>query len=165
MKVLITGTSGGFGQHLVRAFSEHEIIKYRRGDPMHKCDVLINNGWNNKGGEFESALQAIRLCQEFKSKNKGIIININSVAGLIGSKDEDIYAASKWALRGFTESVKEAWRVEGVHIIDVYPGAMNTGMAADRPGSLIDAKELATFIETLIHPKSFFVKDITIRRI
>jgi short-subunit dehydrogenase len=151
----------------------------------HGVSILINNAAINPelGGDIPlpqekdiediistNAISAIALCYEafecFKASSGGTIININSVAGLRGSPKESLYAASKFALRGFSESVKEEWLKAGVRVIDAYPGAIGIGMSAGRPDkeNLIDPKEFAEFIVALCATKSFFVKELNIRR-
>ena len=36
------------------------------------------------------------------------------------------YAASKWAARGFTDSLREGYRDKGIRVIGVYPGGIKT---------------------------------------
>jgi D-glycero-beta-D-manno-heptose 1-phosphate adenylyltransferase len=96
----------------------------------------------------------------------GMIVNVNSVAGLRGSAHEPVYAASKFGLRGFSESVKDAWFKCGVRMIDVYAGAIATGMSARRSdiADLIDPEELATFIVRLCDTRSFVAREINIQK-
>ncbi len=56
-------------------------------------------------------------------KNKGIIVNINSMAGLEPKKHRTTYCATKSGLRGFGESLRLS---DGVHILDVYPTNIKT---------------------------------------
>ena len=58
------------------------------------------------------------------SKNLKNIININSMVGLEAKKNRTLYAASKWGLRGFSDSLKK----EDVkyNILDVYPTNIKT---------------------------------------
>src|SRR3989338_4795596 len=102
----------------------------------------------------------------FRTKGGGTIININSMAGLVGSNHEPLYAASKFGLRGFSESVKGEWIKHGVRMIDVHSGAIGTGMSAKRADlkSLIDPKELAEFIVGLCQTDSFFVREFNVQR-
>jgi len=54
------------------------------------------------------------------------IINIISSAGLRGNKQESVYCATKWGERGYTESLKTAYKGTSIKIIGVYPGGINT---------------------------------------
>jgi short-subunit dehydrogenase len=61
------------------------------------------------------------------SKNKkGFLMNIISTAGLRGKVNEAVYVASKFAVRGFTESIQKEYEQQGIHISAVYMGGMNT---------------------------------------
>jgi short-subunit dehydrogenase len=151
----------------------------------HAVDVLINNAGVNpesgRGGAMNDIKDidavigtntscAIALCyaafENFSTRGGGVIMNINSVAGLRGSPREALYAASKFGLRGFSESVKEEWLARGVKMIDAYPGAIATGMSSQRADirDLIDPRELAEFLVGLCATKSFFVKELNVRR-
>ncbi len=102
----------------------------------------------------------------FQARGGGMIVNISSVAGLRGSAHEPLYAASKFALRGFSESVKEDWLKRGTRIFDVYCGALAAGMSAHRADvqDLIDPQELSEYIVGLCSTRSFFAKEVNIRR-
>jgi len=153
---------------------------------IRKVGILINNAAINpelnRGGAMggvrnidaivsTNTSSAIALCyaafMHFESlSGGGMIMNINSIAGLRGSYHEAVYAASKFGLRGFSESVKEDWLKKGVRMIDVYSGAIGTGMSSKRPDihDLIDPQELAEFLVGLCATRSFFVKELNVRR-
>ncbi|WP_027964180.1 SDR family NAD(P)-dependent oxidoreductase [Halalkalibacillus halophilus] len=57
---------------------------------------------------------------------KGRILNIISTAGLKGKVKESAYCASKFAQRGFTESLQKELANESISISAVYMGGMNT---------------------------------------
>lgn len=59
-------------------------------------------------------------------KRSGHIINIASIAGLIGTPTYSIYAASKFAVRGFTEALRREVNVFGIHVTGIYPGSVET---------------------------------------
>lgn len=63
-------------------------------------------------------------------QREGHIINIASAAGLIANPNMSVYAASKWAVIGWSESLRlEMERDDtGVHITTVMPSYINTGM-------------------------------------
>ncbi|MET3683112.1 short-subunit dehydrogenase [Alkalibacillus flavidus] len=56
----------------------------------------------------------------------GRILNIISTAGLYGKVQESAYCASKFAQRGFTESLQKELADENIAISAVYMGGMNT---------------------------------------
>ncbi len=103
----------------------------------------------------------------FKKKKSGLIVNINSIAGKVGSKGESAYCASKFGLRGFSESIKYEASQNGIIIIDVYLGAMKTDMTKGRKDwdKLIDPKDAAKTIFDLCKDyKSLRINEITINR-
>jgi short-subunit dehydrogenase len=63
-------------------------------------------------------------------RRSGSIINMASIAGLIGSPTYSIYAASKFAVRGFSEALRREVAVFGIHVSGIYPGAVSTEFAS-----------------------------------
>ena len=61
-----------------------------------------------------------------KKRKRGTIINIVSISALAGRPFSAAYSASKWAARGFTESLRMALGPEGVRVIAVHPGGIKT---------------------------------------
>lgn len=76
----------------------------------------------NVKGTILSVQRALPLIKE----SNGRILTIISTAGLRGKVHESIYCASKYAVRGFTESLQEEWRDKPYSITPVYMGGMNT---------------------------------------
>lgn len=63
-------------------------------------------------------------------KGSGSIINISSVFGLIGVPGQGAYCAAKFAVRGFTETLRQEVAGTGVHVGCVHPGGIRTNIAA-----------------------------------
>lgn len=57
------------------------------------------------------------------------IVNISSLFGLIGFPGQSAYCASKFAVRGFTESLHHELKGTNVHISSVHPGGIKTSIA------------------------------------
>lgn len=66
------------------------------------------------------------IYRKFLKKAAGTIININSMCGLEARGLRTIYAASKWGLRGFSESLRLESAGKGTRVIDVYPTRIRT---------------------------------------
>ena len=61
-------------------------------------------------------------------RQQGSIINISSVAGLMGSPGMIAYGASKWAVSGMTKSVALEVAPFGVRVNSIHPGIIVTPM-------------------------------------
>lgn len=57
------------------------------------------------------------------------IVNVSSVFGLWGPPGQAAYAASKFAVRGFTESLRGELTGTNVHVVTVHPGGVRTAIA------------------------------------
>ena len=61
-------------------------------------------------------------------QNEGAIVNTSSVFGLVGMPNQSAYCAAKFAVRGFTDSLRQELRGTGVTAINVHPGGINTNI-------------------------------------
>ena len=59
-------------------------------------------------------------------QNSGMIVNTSSVFGLVGMPYQSAYCASKFAVRGFTDSLRQELRGTGVRAATVHPGGVKT---------------------------------------
>jgi NAD(P)-dependent dehydrogenase (short-subunit alcohol dehydrogenase family) len=108
-----------------------------------KIDILVNNAGYGQLGAFEEiSSQAIeeqfstnvfglmnvtREVLPFMRKQKsGHIFNFSSAAGLKGGNRYSVYAASKFAVVGFSESLAEELKNFGIQITCVEPGYFRT---------------------------------------
>ncbi|MEN3045932.1 MAG: SDR family NAD(P)-dependent oxidoreductase [Candidatus Hydrothermales bacterium] len=57
-----------------------------------------------------------------KKNGKGVIVNISSLAGYVGLPLMSVYAATKFAVRGFTDALRRELRAYKIKVIGVYPG-------------------------------------------
>jgi len=81
----------------------------------------------NAKGVFLGTKQAI---PEMRKAGGGSIINISSVAGLVGSQDASAYNASKGAVRLFTKSTAIQYAKEGIRANSIHPGTIETLMTS-----------------------------------
>jgi all-trans-retinol dehydrogenase (NAD+) len=115
---------------------------------MGRIDILVNNAGFVKGGGFldapaedwdktvkvnlNSILYTIRaVLPKMYERNFGYIINISSASSFLGVGELSVYAATKWAVQGLTESLRfEAWNRKkyGVKFCSVHPYYIATGM-------------------------------------
>jgi len=71
-----------------------------------------------------------------KAQNRGHIINISSISGRVPLAGGSAYAATKYAVTGFSESLLLEVRQYGIKVTTVYPGSVDSG--PPRPGSAED---------------------------
>ena len=70
------------------------------------------------------------------------IVNISSVFGIVGVPTQSSYCASKFAVRGFTESLCAELAPQGIGVTSVHPGGVATDIAKSARGCDSDAKDL-----------------------
>jgi NADP-dependent 3-hydroxy acid dehydrogenase YdfG len=63
------------------------------------------------------------------AQNDGVMVNTSSVFGLVGMPYQSAYCAAKFAVRGFTESLRQELRGTGVRAVTVHPGGVTTNIA------------------------------------
>jgi 3alpha(or 20beta)-hydroxysteroid dehydrogenase len=68
----------------------------------------------------------------FKRNGYGLVVNVNSTAGMTGSNGESAYNVSKFGLKGFSDSIKFDAMQCGIVIMDFYPGGFQSVMTAGR---------------------------------
>ncbi len=59
----------------------------------------------------------------------GHLVNISSVFGIIGVPTQSAYNAAKFAVRGYTESLRQEMAGSGLHVCCVHPGGIRTNIA------------------------------------
>lgn len=106
-------------------------------------------------------------------KDGSDIVNVVSTAGLKGNKAHAAYVASKWAERGFTDSVRDELKDTSSRVIGFYPGGMKTKLFEKDLGTDItendtywmDPTEVAKCVKQLLDlPKGIEVSEITLNR-
>ena len=77
-----------------------------------------------------------------RAAGEGNIVNISSVFGIMGIPTQSAYNAAKFAVRGFTESLRQEMLIEGlpIGVTCVHPGGIKTNIA--RSGRL---REMSRF--------------------
>lgn len=120
------------------------------GTDLGRLDILVNNAgitrdglilrmsdeaWQevlevNLGGAFRCCRQAARLMVR---QRQGRIVNLSSVAGLVGNAGQVNYAASKAGLVGLTRSLARELASRNVTVNAVAPGFIQTDMTRELP--------------------------------
>ncbi|MDG5473333.1 SDR family NAD(P)-dependent oxidoreductase [Jeotgalibacillus sp. ET6] len=102
------------------------------------------------------------LLPSMKKQNNGTFLFILSTAALRGKSNESGYAASKFALRGFAESLDKETEPFGIRVVRAYMGGMNTpfwdhGDHVKDPSRFWKPSEVAHLIMEQIHEKDEIV--------
>jgi short-subunit dehydrogenase len=134
-----------------------ETISSRTG----RIDLLVNNaGFGISGGAEESSIEqaqalfdvnlfgAIRMTRAvlplMRAGGGGRIVNISSLFGLVPAPYMALYAASKHALEGYSESLDHEVRTQGIRVVLVEPAYTRTAfdrnlVSPDAPLAVYDA--------------------------
>ncbi|PJJ59688.1 SDR family oxidoreductase [Hymenobacter chitinivorans] len=106
---------------------------------------------------------------QMKLQQEGHIINISSIAGTTGIEKMAGYCATKFAVRGFSQSLYKEVRNDGIKVTCLYPGSTQTNFFDDIPGteanaSMMQPQDIAdTIIYALETPFNFHLVDIEMR--
>ncbi len=72
------------------------------------------------------------------------IVNVSSVFGLVGPPGQTAYSTSKFAIRGFSESLREELRSTSIKVTSVHPAGISTAIAENaRAGHATRAEDQA----------------------
>lgn len=106
-----------------------------------------------------------------KKNQDGLIININSQAGINFKAERTIYNASKWGVTGFTKSLQPELSKYGIRVTDIMSGMMKTNMfkkmGIDKNmDNSLDTKEVARVIRFILEtPKDVLIPEVGIKNI
>jgi len=68
-----------------------------------------------------------------RRRREGTVVNVASLAGRNGFAGGTAYAASKHGVLGFSRSLMLEVRKEGIRVVTICPGSVDTGMLRDQP--------------------------------
>ena len=150
-------------------------------------DALVNNaGIGSKGSVEEADIEdwdrAIRInltgtfygmkaaAPELKKKGSSSIVNVSSIAGLVGFKNRAAYSASKWGVQGLTKTSALDLGPAGIRVNSIHPGSVNTPMTAGfkrgfgqvPAGRAAEANEVSPLVVYLVSDESRYVSGAAI---
>jgi NAD(P)-dependent dehydrogenase (short-subunit alcohol dehydrogenase family) len=151
LKVIVAEiqASGGIASPVVANVSKEQDVQNMVESAVRllgTLDILVNNAgimdnfvpaaeltdelWErvfavNATGPMRAIRKALPI---FMNKNSGIIINIASAGGLLGSRAGAAYTASKHAVVGLTKNVGFQYAKLGIRCNAIAPGAVNTNI-------------------------------------
>ncbi|HEX8298871.1 MAG TPA: SDR family NAD(P)-dependent oxidoreductase [Rubricoccaceae bacterium] len=109
-------------------------------------DVLVNNAGVALGGTFEDVEEAdfewlfgvnfwgvVRMTRAFlpllRASDDARLVNVSSIYGIIAPAGQTAYAASKFAVRGFSMALRHELEGSNVGVTVVHPGGVATAIA------------------------------------
>lgn len=114
-----------------------------------RLDAVVNNaGYGIAGAVEETSVEeaqaqldanflgVLRVCRAvlppMREQGSGTIINVSSLAGLVGVPFQGLYSASKFAVEGLTEALRLEVAPFGIRVVLLEPGDFRTGFTARR---------------------------------
>jgi 3-oxoacyl-[acyl-carrier protein] reductase len=105
-----------------------------------------------------------------RARGHGDIVNVASLAARNGFAGGSAYVASKHAVLGFGRALMLELRKEGIRVITVCPGSVDTGLLLDQPMLKADPARILQpedVAETILHslrlPERALVSEVDIR--
>ena len=132
-----------------------------------RVNLLVNNAGVSMTGDFEEMTYdefdwivgvnlngVVNGTKEFLphliASGDGALVNLSSLFGLVSMPGQTAYNATKYAVRGFTEALREEMLVNGhpVTVTCVHPGGIKTGIVRNgRTTRSVDASSLDDLFE------------------
>ena len=116
--------------------------------------------------------------KSMKSNKRGTIINISSIAGIKGFDSHSVYCGTKFAVRGYSETVRAEVASEGIRVSVISPGVVKTNLLEgttnkeikegyeewrDEAKAFISADDIANSIVYILkQPKNVTLREIVI---
>lgn len=174
------GTAEGVIAELSRVEDIDALVSIAGGEPLH---VLVNNAGIACVKPFEEVSLdewreslAVNVTAPFLlvrglvpfMERGAVIVNILSIAARTGFPGWSVYSMCKFALEGFSQSIREELRDRGVRVINIYPAATDTDIWNNIPGDwprgkMMPPQEVAEAVHYAItRPASVMVENITL---
>ena len=132
--------------------------------PLEQWDAMMNT---NLSGVFYITRKVVALMKDNDSVCH--IVNIASVAGLMGNPQISAYNATKFGLRGFSEALFKELRYDGIKVTCFFPGSIATNFfdnidAVSLHKNMMTPQNLAdTLVFVLQTPDNYLINELTMR--
>ena len=140
-----------------------------------EVDALSLDDWNvqvdtNLSGVFHctrAAVPHMKAQGEARGADEtaGFIVNVASIAGLIGNPRLSAYNATKHGLRGFSDAIMKELRPHGIKVSCLYPGSVDTdfGGGSSNPDAMTPESIAATILHVLRAPHGTLISEVVLR--
>jgi NAD(P)-dependent dehydrogenase (short-subunit alcohol dehydrogenase family) len=142
-------------------------------DRFGRIDVLVNNAGRTQVGAVEEttdeelrflfdlhffapAALTRAVLPHMRNQGGGAIVQMSSVGGQVTAPGFGAYCATKFALEGLTETLRDEVAEFGIHTLIVEPGAFRTGLF--RPEAAYVSAEMPEYATT-VGPTREYVRD------
>ena len=166
---LLKFAGGKITCHVVDVGKEDQMKRFAAGvEAEHgRASALFNNAGVALLGDFEEiSLENFRWLMDInfwgviygtayflpllKKEKRSAIVNTSSLLGFVGAIGQSAYCASKFAVRGFTESLGHELQDTHITVTCVHPGFVRTSIAktakrGDRAGETLHHQSMARF--------------------
>ena len=135
--------------------------------PLEEWDVQMDT---NVRGVFLCTREAVPTMREQNDESGfgGHIVNIASIAGLLGNPNLTAYNASKFGVRGFSEALMKEVRDDGIRVTCLYPGSVETDFfdvaGVDMTDNPLQPEDVAaTVMHVLESPANHLISEVVLR--
>jgi len=132
--------------------------------PLEKID---ERAWDETiDVNLKGTFQVARAALPHLRKAKGYLLTLSSVSGTIGQAGGAAYTASKWGVRGLTQSILKEAREDGVRATAICPGLVATPMVGrEESDDVIAVSDVVATLRWLLALRPIVqVKDVVLER-
>lgn len=155
-----------------------------------RLDILVNNAGLGRFGpvdempvddwdvQHDTNLRGLYICTRtavpiMRAQNEetgfgGHIVNVASIAGLIGNPNISAYNATKFGVRGFSQALMKEVRDAGIRVSCLYPGSIETEFfdraGVDMTDNPLRAKDVAATVMHVVQaPENHLISEVVLR--
>jgi len=136
-----------------------------------QIDILVNNAGHDTGGRrrfdqgsaeqwcdiVDTNVQGMirvthALIGGMLERGHGHIVNLGSIAGLKPYATGTAYVTSKYAVHGFSETLRLDYAGQGIRVTEIMPGLVRSGFATQRLGDAAQAQAFYDSFDACLQP-------------
>jgi 3-oxoacyl-[acyl-carrier protein] reductase len=119
-------------------------------DAYHRLDILVNNAGTTRDGllaamseaDFDGVIQqnlksvfncSKAVLRQMMTQRYGRIVNVASIAGVVGNAGQTNYSAAKAGIIGFTKAMAKEYGARNIAVNAVAPGYVPTALTSGVP--------------------------------